>query len=85
MLLAQATADVKTGKGRHHHIEQDEVHRLLGQLGQRIVAIAAGQNAVAAGLQQMAQDVQVDGLVIHHQNERRTLGGRGQIVALPVR
>ncbi|MNX71081.1 hypothetical protein D3C86_1023820 [compost metagenome] len=85
MLLAQPAADVEARQGRHHHIQQYEIHRLLGQLGQGVVAVAARQYAIAAGLQQVAQYVQVDGLVIHHQDEGGAWWGRGQIVALPVR
>ncbi len=84
MLLPQPAADVEAGEGRHHHVQQDEVDRLLGQLGQRVVAVAAGQDAITAGLQQVAQYVQIDGLVVHHQDEGRILGRWGEVIALPV-
>ena len=41
--FSQAATDVEAGERRHHHIQQDEIHRLLGQLASASCAPLLGR------------------------------------------
>lgn len=68
---------------RHHVVHEDQVGPDLGHLPQGLRAGAGGVDLHLIGAKQTLADLQVQGLVVHHQDHR--FGGGEGVVAAGVR
>ena len=71
LLLFQQGADFVAVEARHHHIEQNEIRRfLVARNGERGFAVGCDANAEIVA-QTVDQQLQVNGLVVRDQQQRR--------------
>ena len=72
-----AARDLVAVDPRHHDVEEDEVRRILGDAGERLLARWRGVDGVAARTRAGREDLEVVGKVVDDQDrrvERRRLG-----------
>ena len=75
----QRGADFITAHAGHHHVEQDQVGAFLARQFERARAVLGKAQAVMV-LQDLAQQLQVAGLVVHREDQR-LIGGTHAIVS----
>ncbi len=69
---AQVPANVVAGQAGHHHVQQNEVGRFRGDLGERFLAVHGGRDSVTFHAEQVGEQLDVVRRVVDHQHFGRS-------------
>jgi len=73
---SQPAADLEAVDPGHHHVEHDQVERLLAEAGERLAAVGRAHDLVTVLAQRVAQQ-RLDGLLVVGQQDAQRAVGHG--------
>ncbi len=75
-ILLEPAADLDTVEPRHHHVEQDQVRKMLSRRSQRRFAVGGLHDLVTIRLEPRVEDVAVRLVVVNDKDKRGIVHGK---------